>query len=50
MLRPDMSELTSSKRNGNLGRTLLWVAIVSAWMLWDARRPSVAATSSQSPS
>lgn len=28
MLRSDMSELTSNKRHGGLGRTLLWVAIV----------------------
>lgn len=28
-----MSELTSSKRHGNLGRTLLWVAIVLSVLL-----------------
>ena len=33
MLRPDMSELTSSKRHGNLGRTLLWVAIALSVLL-----------------
>lgn len=33
MLLPDMSELTSSKRHGNLGRTLLWVAIALSLLL-----------------
>lgn len=28
MLRGDMSELTSNKRHGGLGRALLWVAVV----------------------
>lgn len=33
MLGDDMSELTSSKRHGNVGRTLLWVAILLSVLL-----------------
>ncbi len=33
MLRLDMSELTSSRRHGGLGRTLLWVSIVLSVLL-----------------
>jgi hypothetical protein len=33
MLRLDMSELTSPKRHGNLGRILLWLAIVLSVLL-----------------
>lgn len=33
MLPGDMSELTSSKRHGNLGRTLLWLAILLSVLL-----------------